>query len=379
MLVRALAKFTELHLLLEISPEEWKSCIFDVSRISLPSGIVSARPIIQKSFLSEIQKYYEECASFNLVVHNCRKSMHPSSWIVSHKLVKFIKSLEPNIMHCNDVSLRLAWAMPELKNIPIVLSIHDPEAHSGEFNWRKNLSRWLSFRNTKCIILHSRGLKYDFARKYKLPEKKIKFAPLGVYNIYREWIEKTIPEHDRTVLFFGRISPYKGLDVLYKAAPIIAEKVQNVRFIVAGRLIPGYRAPLPPVLPNNGQIEIIAEYINNSKLARLFQETTIVVCPYIDATQSGVVLTAYAFGKPVVATNSGGLPEYVKNNQTGLLIPPGDINALSNAIIKILNDKDLQQRLKCGVKQFKEKELEWDWIGKKTVDIYKKILQLKYE
>lgn len=281
-------------------------------------------------------------------------------------------------MHCNDVSLRLAWAIQELKKIPKVLAVHDPETHSGEQNWRRELSRWLTFSQVERFIVHSKGFKDAFAARYGIPSQRVEFVPLGVYDIYREWIDTPVRSDEDTVLFFGRLSPYKGLEVLYEAAPLVAEKVPNVRLIVAGRAVLDYEAPLPPVLPNNGHIEIISEYVTNNRLTRLFQESAVVVCPYVDATQSGVVLTAYAFGKPVIATNTGGLPEYVKQDQTGLLVPPGDAEALSVAIVKILNDKSLRLRLNQGIKTVKETELSWNRIGKQTLGIYAKTLQTQH-
>ncbi len=127
---------------------------------------------------------------------------------------------------------------------------------------------------------------------------------------------------DRTLLFFGRLSAYKGLETLFQAAPLACKRLPGLRIIVAGNPVPGYRLPPAPDLPNGGELQIITGYIPNHTLAQLFQRAAVVVCPYTTATQSAVVLTAYAFGKPVIGTRVGGLPEYITDGETGVLVPP---------------------------------------------------------
>ncbi|MBW2569487.1 MAG: glycosyltransferase [Deltaproteobacteria bacterium] len=109
-----------------------------------------------------------------------------------------------------------------------------------------------------------------------------------------------------------------------------------------------------------------------NELAALFQKAAVVVCPYIEATQSGVVLTAYAFDKPVIATNTGGLSEYVKHNQTGLLVPTGDHKKLAETIVRIITDTQLQADFRAGIHKLSVEDLNWDTIAKETVLVYNK-------
>jgi glycosyltransferase involved in cell wall biosynthesis len=73
--------------------------------------------------------------------------------------------------------------------------------------------------------------------------------------------------------------------------------------------VEGYTPPSPPALPRGGALQLIDRYLSNSDAAALFRSASVVVCPYRDATQSGVVLSAFAFGVPVIASAVGGLPE----------------------------------------------------------------------
>ena len=119
---------------------------------------------------------------------------------------------------------------------------------------------------------------------------------------------------------------------------------------------------------------MIDTYIDNDLLAKLFQQATIVACPYIDATQSGVVLTAYGFGKPVIVTNTGGLPEYIWQEKTGFIVPPGDHQQLAKSICSILDSPETQQEIKSNIEEMKKVACNWKIVADKSVTIYSELL-----
>ena len=373
-LIRELSHRVELHVLLELSPQNWQSSLFDVTLKKLPSGIVSAEPLLSECFPPGVRLHWENAASFNLVVYNWHRGIaHPATWWVNHKTARFVRALKPALIHFEGVSLRLFWLQLELRRIPVVLSIHDAEPHSGERDWRSDLGKFLTFRRVGQFILHNKALQKSFQTRHSVSADKLSVIPFGVCDVFREWANESVSENDRTVLFFGRLSPYKGLEVLYQAAPLVAQNVPDVRFIVAGRPVQGYHPPTAPALPNGGRIEVIDQYIPNDHLAQLFQKATMVVCPYVDATQSGVVLTAYAFGKPVIATTVGGLPEYVEDGKTGCLVPPRDPDSLSEAITRLLQNPMLRQQMCKHVKEKANTSLSWKRVAEQTLSIYERI------
>jgi glycosyltransferase involved in cell wall biosynthesis len=369
----AMSQLVETHLLVELSPEQWTSSLFDLPRLPLPSGIVSAEPVLAGRFPTSVQKYWRDLTSFNFVVHNCPRSIHPASWWVSHTAVRFARRIEPSVVHLDDVSLRLAWALPELGRLPVVLSLHDPEPHGGSGGWRLDLARWLTFGRARTYVLHNRTQIEPFCRRYRVPKRRVASYPLGIYEIYRAWGSSNGRDFSgdaKTILFFGRLAPYKGLDVLYRALPRVAASVTGLRVVVAGKVVPGYTPPPPPSLPNGATVELKSDYISNADLAELFQHATAVVCPYTDATQSGVVLTAYGFGKPVVATEVGGLPEYVRNGTSGILVPSRDSDALARALVDVVSDGALRSRLTDGINHLAEGPLSWSAIAQQALAIY---------
>jgi glycosyltransferase involved in cell wall biosynthesis len=175
------------------------------------------------------------------------------------------------------------------------------------------------------------------------------------------------------VLFFGRIVRYKGLDYLIKAAPIVCERIPEAKIVVAGA---GPDWPRCKDLIQDPNHFILHEKsVYDPDVTKLFEEAAVVVLPYIEASQSGVLNIAYAMGKPVIATNVGSLPEIVNDNVSGLIVPPGDHQALANAIVKLLSDDPLRKAL--GAKGYEKAtigDLSWDNIAIKTADVYTKTI-----
>ena len=177
-------------------------------------------------------------------------------------------------------------------------------------------------------------------------------------------------ETDRlTILFFGRITAYKGIDVLLKSFVEIRKKFKNADLIIAGN------GPFSFDAFDKTQITIINRYIPTNELFELINKSTVVVCPYIEATQSGVVMTSFSVLKPIIATRVGGLPEMISNNNTGLIINPNSTTELINALSDLFENptKLLQFSINIKKKYFNNGQLSWDTITNNLIAIYNEI------
>jgi glycosyltransferase involved in cell wall biosynthesis len=125
---------------------------------------------------------------------------------------------------------------------------------------------------------------------------------------------------------------------------------------------------------NNPSYIFINRFITDEELASLISHCIAVVCPYIDATQSGVIMSAYALNKPVIATTVGALPEMVEDGRFGYLIPPKDVTATEKAIRRIIKPGVSQQMSEFIEKDFATGNHSWSEIAKGIHDIYREII-----
>ena len=125
---------------------------------------------------------------------------------------------------------------------------------------------------------------------------------------------------------------------------------------------------------NRDRFEIHNEYISKEQIVRLFEKTKLVVLPYTDASQSGVIPIAYAYKKPVIVTDVGSIPETVEDGKTGLIIKPKDVEALANAIVRLLKDDKLRKKMGENGYYKMKADLSWDKIAERTIEVYNNVI-----
>ncbi len=155
---------------------------------------------------------------------------------------------------------------------------------------------------------------------------------------------------ENVLLFFGYIRPYKGLKYLLKALPEIKVNNPSITVLIVGEFWAkdkGSYLELMQKLKIEEDVVLVEGYVPNEDIGKYFAVSDIVVLPYISATQSGVVQTAYAFDKPVIATNVGGLPDVITQAITGYLVPSKNASKIAEAVRDFyknpLPKKNLQQ------------------------------------
>ena len=206
-----------------------------------------------------------------------------------------------------------------------------------------------------------------FAKAYKVPTSKIYSSHLGYYEMLSMYGDVNKKKSDH-ILFFGRISPYKGVEYLLQAMEIVHQKHPDVRVIIAGGGKMYFDASKYESLD---YVEIHNRFIELDELADLIRGAMFTVCPYADATQSGVVYSSFALNTPVIATRVGGLPEMIDDGKTGIIVPPKDVNALASAIQSYLDNPELLQEMRNNISESaKTGKGSWNVVAKEYVDIY---------
>lgn len=222
--------------------------------------------------------------------------------------------------------------------------IHDPKPHSGD-EWKSKLSL-SDYDDYDHLFVHSKTF-IDFVReKYKKPTS---FMLLGTHETYKNCENKTsIIEYDSkkiNFMFFGRIEKYKGLDVLGTAYEKVYNQIGNkITLTIIGS---GDFSPYKAQYDNLKNIKVINRWIKDEEVESIFTgENIICICPYTNATQSGVVLIAMDYKVPLIATTTGGMTEQIENGVTGILVPPSDSKALTEAMIQLAENKEDRKKMK---------------------------------
>ncbi len=170
-----------------------------------------------------------------------------------------------------------------------------------------------------------------------------------------------IPEDAPVILFFGYIRKYKGLDILLRAMPQMLAPLPELRLIVAGEFYGDeneYRELIEELRIPARNLVLATDYIPNEEVTLYFSAANVCVLPYRSATQSGIVLVAYNFDVPAIATDVGGLAEVVKDGKSGLIARTATPEAVAKKVIQFF-EENLEDKLTRGVIEEKQK-YSWD-------------------
>lgn len=350
--------------LINLTPYSLKSTLFNIKK-QLPIN-----DIIPASKYEELSVYadYMDLSKTYIINRTSKKDSNIKNLKITQKLYSFIKKGNFDIIHSDIFFVFFDIILYSFKK-KIVQTFHDPLVHTGEYSFKAKIFRTLAAKNANKIILLNENQRDAFSDAFGIDKKRIFINRLGIYNCIHTFnINKTVDTTKRNILFFGRISPYKGVEYLIEAMEIVHEKIPNSELIIAGggKLYFDFSK-----YKDVDYIELINRYVGMEELAHLLYKSDVVVCPYTDATQSGVVMTAFAMNKPVVSTNVGGMAESIKDNCNGLLVPPKDIKSLACAIIKVLSDDTFVKRTAEFINsEYCLGEKSWSFIVKEYINCY---------
>ena len=289
------------------------------------------------------------------------------------ELPRFLQALDgggdDEIVHFLNRHEYLTLAAPLVRR-RLVVTLHDPHPHQGEASLRKLLANWTLRRHAREVFVYGELLKQHLVEQGVRPGK-ITVVPHGTFGSFTQC--DLPPDATPTGLFFGRIAPYKGLEILLQAAPLIRRQVPAFRLIVAGEgdLTP-YRQLLDCEL-GTGQCELINRFLSDAEMAELLARSSVVLLPYREATQSGVVPLAYGASRPVIASAVGALPEIIEHGRTGLLVPANDPETLAAAAVQLLQDPQRARCLAEAGAAYARENLSWDAIAQTTLDVYARV------
>jgi len=239
------------------------------------------------------------------------------------------------------------------------------------------------------VFVHTEKMKQDLIKTFSIRENKISVIPFGINDtvpnthIGREDARKKLKLgiNDKVMLFFGNIAPYKGLDILVRAASIVKKQIPDIKLVIAGRIknAETYWEQIEILIKNSGIDQNILrriEYIPDEEVEYFYKAADVLILPYRFIYQSGVLFLSYNFGLPVIATDVGSLRENIIEGKTGYICEPDNPDDLAGKIVTFFNS-DLYGELNSSreyIIDYAKKRYSWNAIGKTTKALYMKIL-----
>lgn len=314
---------------------------------------------------------YKDCLNLDNLYLICGRiyKWWPLTWLLWICVYIHILLYKADIIH---ITWQLRGWEKILLYLPFIskkiMTVHDPLQHSNVIGSEQNeKDRIKCFKwATRFILLNSQQVD-EFSRKYNIPKSKIAVSKLGVYDSIKYLNIRKTELKEPFILFFGLITPHKGIEYLLDAMLLVHKECEDVNLLVAGS---GHIYFDMTKYADKEYIKFENRYIGISELAEMINHSLFVVCPYKDATQSGVVQTAFAMEVPVVATNVGALPDMVKDNVYGKIVPPCDSETLASVMIELIKDKEKLNSLKNNIKTQWISSMSWGPIVEDYIRVY---------
>lgn len=254
----------------------------------------------------------------------------------------------------------------------IVTLCHDPKLHSGEKKYINKLYNQHISQSDDVFVLTD-SFKNTVKENYNIPFDHIHYVPHGRMQMYKDQQDDryriNFDSNKTNFVFFGRIEQYKGLHVLADACKLLKQKREDFTILVAGG---GDFEPYREKFEALGCAEIKNYFISDEEVGCLFDGSKVVVIiPYTDATQSGVIPIAYEYDAPIIASDTGGLKEQLNNGKIGLFFECGKAEGLAGKMEYIMDHPDVYEQQVDLMRTYRE-NLNWDAVAKRLLDeLYK--------
>ena len=330
--------------------------------------------------------YGEKFGGGGGMIPSMRRSLLSVVQLIPFCICQFIVTM--NTIKKEDINLiHSHWIIPQgligavirlITGIPHIVSIHGTDIHLIH-------SHRVAYPLIKIISLYSNYITTNSSYTYRLlmdiihqRKSNTCIIPMGIFPD-EYYSNLNIDKKEKTILFIGRLIAWKGVNHLIAAMNEVILRVHNVQLKIIGN--GPARAELKQ-LTRMMKISSHVQFLDNIDRGQLllhYKKADLFVLPSItvDGQTEGlgvVLLEGMASGVPVIGSNTGGIPDIIDDGVNGLLVPPGDPEALASAIMKILNNHELAEKFaQEGLRTVKER-FSWDKISDQFIEIYQEVL-----
>jgi D-inositol-3-phosphate glycosyltransferase len=315
------------------------------------------------------------------------------------KVMRYAAAAKPRIFHIlwnNKFQLfdrTLLTIFYRLLGKKIVLTVHNVNAarRDSKDTFLNRLTLRIQYRLADHIFVHTQKMKCELLEEFCVPEARVTVIPFGINNAVpntslsgseaRQHLG--IPADKKTMLFFGRITPYKGLEFLISAFQQLAE-CDGYQLIVCGRPENDCQSYWSAIQEStqedvrSGRILLRAEHIPDDETEIYFKAADVFVLPYRQIYQSGVLFLGYSFGLPTIAADVGDLKEEIIEGSTGFIFKPEDPVDLAKTIERYFSSDlflDLNNR-RQKISDYAKERHSWDAVGQMIMRVYTGLLRM---
>ena len=248
----------------------------------------------------------------------------------------------------------------------------------------------IQYRLADHIFVHTEKMKSELLEEFGVRKATVTVIPYGINNAVPD--TELTPEEakqrlgirggERTILFFGNIAPYKGLEYLIAAFQRIVTRGRDYRLIISGRPKKGCEKYLDEIQQaisrgvSRERVILKSDFIPDEQIELYFKAADVLILPYTHIFQSGVLFLGYSFGLPVIAADVGSLREDIIEGKTGFVFRPRDPVDLAKTIETYFMS-DLYKGLNSqrqGIRDYVKERHSWDAVGQMTRNVYAKLL-----
>lgn len=255
---------------------------------------------------------------------------------------------------------------------PTILTVHDTTPFNGSPNSSlQQMGALAVFEAFDHLVVHTEQGRQALLRR-GIPGRKVSVIPHGVLALGEAAAKP--PGTERTILLFGKIKPYKGTDLLIEAFARLPETVRRTtRLRIVGE-------PFIDLEPLKARAAVLGvadrvlwdpRYVSDAEIGTILAEADLLAFPYREIDASGVLMAAFPYGKPIVATSIGAFRELLRDDEHGRLVPPEDPAALAAALADVLADPARAARMGARVRALADGIPGWDDIARRTLALYR--------
>jgi D-inositol-3-phosphate glycosyltransferase len=314
------------------------------------------------------------------------------------RLIRYAASARPEIFHILwnnkfeffDRTLLILYY--KLLRKKVVFTAHNVNARKrdGTDSLFNRFSLRIQYRLVNHILVHTKKTKAELFADFGVNENKVTVIPFGINNTVPNTILSAaeakrllgISSDDKTLLCYGQIAPYKGLEYLAAAFAELLKRDRSYRLIIAGKpkWNQDYWNQIAQLITNSGVrhrvIERI-EHVPDEETELYFKAADVLVLPYTQVFQSGVLFLGYSFGLPVIAADVGSLKEEIIEGKTGFVFKPRDSSDLASKIENYFTSelfRNLETR-RAQIKKYANERYSWSKVASVTAVVYSDLLR----